>query len=204
MKHEWRKAEKEIYMTKVKPEIAIIPPQQFITIKGQGNPNSEEFATKVQALYAISYTLKMMPRQGIEIDGYYDYTVYPLEGFWTMLDDFKGGEINKDLLVYEIMIKQPDFITTELVAKAKEMAAKKVEASLLEAVNFKTIEDGKVVQMLHKGSFDDEPATFAKMAIFCEANNLVRTDYGHKEIYLSDFRKVTPDKYKTILRTTVK
>lgn len=102
------------------------------------------------------------------------------------------------------MIKQPDFVTDNLVAKAKEMTATKAEASLLEAVYFKTIEEGKVVQMLHKGSFDNEPDSFAKITIFCEENNLVRTDYGHKEIYLSDFRKVTPDKYKTILRVTVK
>ena len=203
MKHEWRKAEKEIYMAKTKPEICMIPPQQFLTIKGQGDPNGAEFSERVGALYALSYALKMMPRKGVEIEGYYNYTIYPLEGFWTMPDDFTGGEIDKDLLIYEIMIKQPDFVTEELVAKAKEMSAKKVASHLLEVVDLKTIDEGQVVQMLHMGSFDEEYLSFEKMVAFCEANKLSRTDYGHKELYLSDIRKVTPDKYKTILRVGV-
>jgi len=167
MKHEWRKAEKEVYMTKTKPEICVIPTQQFLTIKGQGNPNAPEFEEKVGALYAMSYALKMMPKKGISIDGYYDYTVYPLEGFWTMPDDFTGGEIDKNLLCYEIMIKQPDFITEELVTKAKELSVKKVTEPLLASIDFKTIREGKVVQLLHKGSFDEEPASFEKIADFC-------------------------------------
>ena len=91
MKHEWRKAEKEVYMQKLNPVMTFIPPQQFLIIKGQGNPNSEDFAKRIQTLYVLSYTLKMMPRKGVEIVGYYDYTVYPLEGFWTMPDDFTGA-----------------------------------------------------------------------------------------------------------------
>jgi len=204
MKHEWRKAEKKFYMTKTKPEVCPMPAQQFLTIKGQGNPNTSEFAEKVGALYTVSYALKMMPRKGIEIEGYYDYTVYPLEGFWTMPDNFTGGKIDKNLLIYEIMIKQPDFITEKLVIKAKELSAKKVTESLLTAMNFKTIHEEQVVQILHKGSFDEEYLSFEKIAIFCQENGLSRTDHGHKEIYLSDFRKVTPDKYKTILRVSVK
>ena len=202
MKYEWRKVEAE-YMTKAKPEKRLMPPQQFLTIKGQGNQNSPEFAEKVGALYAVSYALKMMPRKGIEVAGYQDYVVYPLEGFWTMPDDFTGGAINKDLLIYEIMIKQPFFVTDALVEKAKEMSVKKVSESLLASLEFKTIDEGEVVQMLHKGSFDEEYLSFEKMALFCEENNLNRTGYHHKEIYLSDIRKVTPDKYKTILRIGV-
>ncbi len=204
MKYEWRKEEKEIYPTKTKPQLCKIPQQQFLTIKGQGNPNDQEFSEKVGALYALSYTLKMMPRKGVEIDGYYDYTVYPLEGFWTMPADFEGGEIDKDLLIYEIMIKQPSFVTEELVEEAKKMAAKKADASLLDSIVLKNTEEGLVVQALHRGSFDEEYQTFEKINEYCVMNQLARTGKEHKEIYLSDFSKVTPDKLKTILRVTVR
>lgn len=203
MKYEWRKAEKDIYGVKSKPQLADIPKQQFLTIKGQGNPNSSEFSEKIGALYALSYTLKMMPRKNIEIEGYFDYTVYPLEGTWTMPDDFGGGEINKDLLIYEIMIKQPEFITEELVASAKEMSKKKVEIELLHQVELKTIEEGSVVQILHIGDFDSEYLSFEKIKEFCIENNLKRTSMAHKEIYLSDVRKVAPEKLKTILRVNI-
>lgn len=203
-KYEWRKEEKEIYMTKIKPQLCTIPKQQFLTIQGQGNPNSVEFSEQVGALYALSYALKMMPRKGADIEGYYDYVVYPLEGFWTMPADFDGEIIDKDLLIYEIMIKQPLFITEDLVKEAKKMAAKKVAKSLLEAVELKTIDEGLTVQVLHKGPFDEEYQSFEKISEFCEKNQLTRIDKGHKEVYLSDFRKVTPDKLKTILRVAVK
>lgn len=203
MKYEWRKAEKDIYGVKSKPQLADIPKQQFLTIKGQGNPNSPEFAEKIGALYALSYTLKMMPRKNVEIEGYFDYTVYPLEGTWTMPDDFGGGEINKDLLIYEIMIKQPEFITEGLVVLAKEMSKKKVEIELLNQVEFKIIEEDSIVQILHVGDFDSEYISFEKINEFCIENNLKRTSMAHKEIYLSDFRKVAPEKLKTILRVNI-
>lgn len=205
MKYEWRKEEKDIYITKTKPQLCRIPKQKFLTIKGQGNPNSPEFSERVGGLFPLAWTLKMMPRKGVEIEGYYDYVVYPLEGYWTMPADFQGGTMDKDLLIYEIMIKQPDFITEELVEEAKRMviAAKKAEPPLLEAIELKTIEEGLVVQVLHKGSFDEEYRSFEKISEFCEENHLIRVGKEHKEIYLSDFKKTAPDKLKTILRVAV-
>src|SRR5690554_5569200 len=110
MKHEWRKHEKELYMPKAKPELVTVPKQKFLMIDGQGNPNSEEFAERVGVLYSLSYAIRMMPKQGYTPEGYFEYTVYPLEGIWDLTE--KGRKLDtldKEELVYTIMIRQPDF-----------------------------------------------------------------------------------------------
>jgi len=205
MKHEWRKHEKNLYVPKSKPELVTVPEQKFFMIKGKGNPNSEEFSEKINVLYSLSYAVRMMPKGGYTPEGYFEYTVYPLEGIWDLTEEGrKLTNLNKDELVYTIMIRQPEFVTEEIIEKAFENVRKKKPHPLLEDVTFGVMEDGLSVQMLHVGSYDEEPQSFEKMNEFIETNSLDKVTLVHREIYLSDARKVEPAKLKTVLRYRVK
>ncbi|MGF7059526.1 GyrI-like domain-containing protein [Brassicibacter mesophilus] len=204
MKHEWKKKEKNLYMPKQNPELITVPKQKFFMIKGKGNPNDKQFSEKIGVLYSLAYAIRMMPKQGYVPEGYFEYTVYPLEGIWDLTEEGKKFEtLNKDELIYIIMIRQPDFVTKEVVDKAFESVRKKKPHPLLDDVTFGTIEDGLSVQMLHVGSCDNEPQSFEVMEEFLINNNLERASLQHREIYLSDARKVEPAKLKTILRYMV-
>jgi len=205
MKYEWRKNEKDLYMPKQKPELVTVPEQKFFMIRGKGNPNGEMFSEKIGVLYSLAYAVRMMPKQGYTPEGFFEYTVYPLEGIWDLTEEGKKLDtLNKDELLYTIMIRQPDFVTEEVVERALKSVRKKKPHPLLNDLTFDLIEDGLSVQMLHVGSYDDESKTFNKMSEFLESNNLERVSLKHKEIYLSDFRKVEPAKLKTVLRYKVK
>ena len=204
MKHEWRKHEKDSYIPKEKPELITVPKHKFLMIDGQGNPNNEEFAEKVGALYSLAYGIRMMPKQGYTPEGYFEYTVYPLEGIWDLSEEGrKLDELNKDELIYTIMIRQPDFVDENIVKMALENVMKKKAHKYLKDVKFDTLEDGLCVQMLHIGPYSDEPETFSKMDEFTIANKLERASLVHREIYLSDVRRVEPAKLKTVLRYKV-
>lgn len=126
MKYEWRKIEKNLYLPKQKPELLTVPTQKFFMIKGQGNPNSDEFSEKIGVLYSLAYAVRMMPKQGYTPEGYFEYTVYPLEGIWDLSEEGRKLEtLNKDELLYTIMIRQPDFVTEEVVQKAFERVRKR-------------------------------------------------------------------------------
>ena len=203
MKHEWKKAEKGIYLPKNKPELVEMPAMNFFTIKGEGNPNSDHFPEYIGVLYSLSYAVKMSPKKNLAPKGYYEYTVYPLEGVWDLKEKAKlnyTGVINKDDLVFKIMIRQPDFVTEEFALEIIEYTKKNKPHKLLDEVVFETFTEGKCLQMLHLGSYDDEPASFKLMEEFAEENRLVRKCKTHREIYLSDARKVEPAKLKTVLR----
>ena len=204
MKHEWRKKEKQYYLPKAKPEIINMEKFKFIQIEGSGNPNSEEFSEKVGALYSIAYAIKMMPKKGINPDGYFDYTVYPLEGIWGLDEEGKKKDVfDKNNLVYNIMIRQPDFVTKEVFDLAVDITKKKKFNKYLDEIEFGSIYEGMCVQMMHIGSFDEEYKTFQLMKEFCYDNNLSIKDKNHREIYISDFRKISPEKLKTVLRYMV-
>lgn len=206
MKHEWRKKEKNLYVPKEVPTYIDVPSFRYITLNGKGNPNNEEFKTKIGLLYSIAYAIRMMPKKGITPDGYFEYTVYPLEGLWSQERDSKqDAELDKDNLNYTVMIRQPDFVTDEVFHKALEIVKQKLKTDepLLKLVELKEIEDGSSVQMLHIGSYDDEPITFNKMKAFISENNMSVRSHIHREIYLSDPRKVSADKLKTVLRYMV-
>lgn len=204
MKFEWRKKEKNLYLPKEKPELITVPKQKFIMINGKGNPNSEDFVERIGLLYSLAYAIKMSPKQGYAPEGYYDYTVYPLEGLWDLTEEGRGkGELDKDQLLYTIMIRQPDFVTEEVVEKAFQQVRKKKPHRLLEEAYFHVIEDGLSVQILHIGSYDDEPRSFKAMKEFIAENNLEIVTLKHREIYISDARKVQKDKLKTVLRYKV-
>jgi len=206
-KHEWRKKEKDIYLPKNTPEVITIPPFKFLTISGAGNPNSPHFSDYITVLYSISYAIKMTLKKTNDLPlGYYDYTVYPLEGIWDINDEAKknySGKLNKDDLVFNLMIRQPDFVSIDYFnAILKGVKIKKPNV-LLDEVKFQTLEEGQCIQMLHVGSYDSEPESFKKMEEFAHKNGLSRKSKIHREIYLSDFRKVAPEKLKTILRFSV-
>lgn len=203
MKHEWRKKEKAVYLPKAKPEIIEIPKYKFLTIKGAGNPNNAIFAACVEALYALSYGIKMCAKKGLEPEGFYDYTVYPLEGIWDISEEAKAsfsGTINKADLVYTLMIRQPEFVDVDLFNTIRTMVLEKKSNKLLENVCFEEITEGKCIQMLHLGSYDNEPESFAIMEAFASEKGVSRLSKVHREIYLSDARKVAPEKLKTVLR----
>lgn len=204
MKHEWRKVEKELYLPKAVPELVTIPKQKFFMVKGKGNPNSDSFAEKIGVLYSLTYAVRMMPKQGFTPDGYFEYTVYPLEGVWDVTEKGRNSEtLNKNELLYTIMIRQPEFVTTDVVAKAFETVRKKKPHPILDEVTFSMLEDGLSVQMLHVGAYDNEPESFKLMNEFMVNQNLEKRLPVHREIYLSDVSKVQPDKLKTVLRYMV-
>lgn len=201
MKHEYKKHEKDLYQPK-SPSLIHVPAMKYIALKGEGNPNSEAFSHKIEALYACAYTIKMFPRNGVIIPDYVDYTVYPLEGVWDL--SLKGRleeTLNKDELVYTIMIRQPDFITEDIfkLAQIKSMY-KNDEIKDIELIQ---TEPSKCVHMMHIGPFDTEPESFRLMEEYCESLGLKRLSKCHREIYLSDFRKTKADSLKTILRIEV-
>lgn len=204
MKHEWRKQEKSIYLPKAKPELIDVPSLNFFVLDGAGNPNDDNFAEAIGVLYSLAYGIKMLPKKGINPEGYFDYSIYPLEGIWDISDEAKAkNSFDKNDFVYHIMIRQPDFVTKALAAEVMDLVKKKKPHPLLEKVSFETITDGLSVQMLHLGSYDDEPESFSKMDEYCQEHGLIRTQLTHREIYLTDARKTAADKLKTVLRYAV-
>jgi len=199
MKYEWKKQEKGLYLPKDTPTVITIPKQKFFAIKGKGNPNEADFSERVSVLYSLAYAVRIMPKSGFTPDGYFEYTVYPLEGVWENTDVSDKGSF-----IYTIMIRQPDFVTAEISEKAFETTKRKKPHPLLAEAFFCEIEDGLSVQMLHNGDYDNEPVSFAKMQVFMSDSGLVRNSNNHREIYLSDATKTDRDKLKTILRYSVR
>lgn len=205
MKFEWRKHEKALYGAKSIPALADIPTQNFIMIKGSGNPNDTDFSDRVGALFSFAYAIKMgyksAATKNILSNEIHDFTVYPLEGIWkqkNVATESDAGKLIKEHLEYTIMIRQPDFITAEMVWDALERVKKKKPDRLYEEIIFDTMHDGKCVEILHTGSYDNEPFSFEQMDRFAKENGLQRITDCHREIYLTNRTK--EDKLKTILR----
>lgn len=201
MKHEYKKQEKELYLPKEYPQVITVPKQKFFCIKGKGNPNDNDFSERIAVLYSLSYAIRMMPKGGYTPEGYYEYTVYPLEGLWDLTEKGRKSDVlNKDELLYTIMIRQPDFVTDEVINKAFEIVRKNKPHPYLDEVYFDEIEDGLSVQIMHIGSYDNEPVSFHKMKQFLLENNYAIKTLVHREIYISDVRKTERDRLKTVLR----
>lgn len=204
MKHEWKKHEKELYGAKKTPALLDVPMQSYIMVSGKGNPNDTDFSDRVAALYALAYAIKMGYKaevtKGASVQ-VHDFAVYPLEGVWKQKDD---SELVKEKLEYTIMIRQPDFITKDMVKDALERTKKKKPLPLLDEIRFDTMMDGVCVEVLHVGPFDDEPASFEKMDQFAEQKGLERNMEFHREIYLNNANRVPKSKLQTILRYQVK
>ncbi len=208
MKFEWKKHEKALYGTKSIPALVDIPKQNFIMMKGSGNPNDTDFSDRVSALYSLAYAVKIgyksTATKNILSNEIHDFTVYPLEGIWKLKNaDTKSAasKLIKENLEYTIMIRQPDFITEEMVCAALERVKIKKPNRLYEKIIFDMIHDGKCVEILHVGSYDNEPSSFEQMDRFAQDNGLQRISDCHREIYLTNSTKA--DKFKTILRYKV-
>lgn len=229
MAFDFKKEMKQFYAPKNKPEIVIVPKANYIAVQGRGNPNEEggTYQKAIGMLYAVAYTLKMSYKSDYKIDGFFEYVVPPLEGFWWQ-DNADGFDLlrcesssknnlgldapncfhysNKSDFNWISVIRLPDFVEERDLEWAKETASqkKKLDCS---SVKFYTVDEGMCVQIMHLGAYDDEPMTIAVMDKFLEENGYENDmDNGrlHHEIYLSDPRKSAPEKWRTVIRHPIK
>ncbi len=208
MAFDFKKEYKEFYLPKNKPQIVTVPRANYIAVRGEGDPNEEGGAYKaaIGVLYAVAYTIKMSKLGDHRIDGFYDFVVPPLEGFWRQngVDGF--DHTNKSAFHWISVIRLPDFVTKADFdwAVAEATGKKKLDCASAE---FLTIDEGLCVQIMHIGAFDNEPATVAVMDAFL-AESGYENDFSatrlHHEIYLSDARRVPPEKWKTVIRHPIK
>jgi len=205
MKHEWKKHDKTLYLPANKPVLLTVPACNYFMLDGKGDPNDRGFAEAIGVLYSLSYGIKMLPRKGTAPDGYYEYSIFPLEGIWDLSEEGKKKTaLDKSELLYTLMIRQPDFVTHALAEAIIAQVKNSKPHPLLDTAVFKRLDEGPSIQMLHLGPYDNEPESFARMEQYCEEQGLVRTSKTHKEIYLNDFRKTQPAKLKTVLRFGVR
>lgn len=208
MAFDYKKEYKEFYMPKNKPEIVKIPPMNYVAVRGKGNPNAEggDYQQAISILYAVAYTLKMSYKTDYKIEGFFEYVVPPLEGFWWQ-DNVQGIDYgNKDAFNWISVIRLPDFISESDFAWAVQTATKKKKIDCSPA-EFLTIDEGLCVQIMHLGSFDSEPATVALMENYLKEQGFVNDlneQRLHHEIYMSDARRVAPEKWKTVIRHPIK
>ena len=208
MAFDFKKEYKEFYLPKAKPELVTVPPMNYIAVRGKGDPNEEEGAYKqaIGLLYGIAYTIKMSKKGSHQIDGYFDFVVPPLEGFWQQSGSNTIDYAHKENFEWISVIRLPDFVTKADFDWAVQEAAAKKKLDF-SPVEFLTVDEGLCVQCMHIGPYDDEPATVAAMDAFVQANGYANdlTDARrHHEIYLSDVRKTVPEKLKTVIRHPIK
>lgn len=208
MAFDYKKEYKEFYMPKNKPEIVDVPEMKFIAVRGKGDPNEEGGAYKasIGLLYGIAFTIKMSKMGARKIEGYFDYVVPPLEGFWWQENTCGIDYGRKEDFCWISVIRLPDFVTEEDFRWAVEEAGRKKQQDF-SVVEFLTIREGLCVQCMHTGAYDDEPATVALMDAFLKDNRYVN-DFSegrmHHEIYLSDARRVAPERLRTVIRHPIK
>lgn len=208
MAFDFKKEYKEFYLPKTKPTLVTVPPMNYLAVRGKGDPNEENGAYQqaIGLLYGVAYTIKMSKKGDHRIEGYFDYVVPPLEGFWQQEGTDAIDYAHKEQFVWVSVIRLPDFVTkADFEWAVQEAAAKKKQD--FSAVEFLTVEEGLCVQCMHIGPYDKEPETVAAMDAFLAANgytNDLTETRRHHEIYLSDVRKTAPDKLKTVIRHPIK
>ena len=208
MAFDFKKEYREFYLPKATPEIVTVPPANYIAVRGEGDPNIEDGAYRqaISVLYAAAYTLKMSYKTDYRIEGFYEYVVPPLEGFWWQKCVRGVDYADKAAFRWISVIRLPEFITRADFDWAVEAASKKKKLDC-SAAEFLTMDEGLCVQIMHLGPFDDEPASVAKMDAYL-AENGYENDLSdmrlHHEIYLSDARKATPEKWKTVIRHPIR
>ena len=208
MAFDFKKEYKEFYMPKGTPSIVTVPKMNYIAVRGSGDPNAEGGAYKesIGLLYGIAFTVKMSKMGDHRIEGYFDYVVPPLEGFWSQ-EGISGIDYShKEKFNWISVIRLPDFVTKADFDWAVEEAARKKKTDFSK-VEFYTYDEGICVQCMHIGPYDDEPVTVEKMHKYMEEQGytLDITDQRlHHEIYLSDVRKVTPERLKTVIRHPIR
>ena len=208
MAFDYKKEYKEFYLPQNEPSIVTVPPMNFIAVRGQGDPNREdgEYQAAMQLLYGVAFTIKMSKMGDHRIEGYFDYVVPPLEGFWWQ-EGVRGIDYaRKDSFQWISVIRLPDFVTKADFDWAIEEAGRKKKSDFSKAY-FMTYDEGLCVQCMHLGPYDDEPATVSQMHAFMEAQGYeldITDSRMHHEIYLSDARKTAPEKLKTVIRHPVR
>lgn len=208
MAFDFKKAYKEYYMPKSKPEIVTVPKANYIAVRGKGNPNLEggAYQQAVSVLYAVAYTIKMSYKTEYRMEGFFEHVVPPLEGFWWQ-DGVDGIDYSdKSTFNWISVIRLPEFVTPKDFDWAVETASKKKNLDCSKA-EFLSMDEGLCVQIMHTGPFDDEPATVRIMDEYLQKSgyeNDLSNSRLHHEIYLSDARKVAPEKWKTVIRHPIK
>lgn len=208
MAFDFKKEFKELYMPKNKPVIVTVPMANYIAVRGKGDPNQSDgdYQRAISVLYAVAYTLKMSYKSDYKIDGFFEYVVPPLEGFWWQ-DGVDGVDYSdKSAFNWISVIRLPDFVAQKDFDWAVRTAEKKKKLDCSSA-EFFTVDEGLCVQMLHTGSYDDEPQTVEVMDSYLKENgyaNDLSPQRLHHEIYLSDARKTPPEKLKTVIRHPIK
>lgn len=204
MAFDFKKEYREFYLPKGKPEIIQIPPMHYVAVRGAGDPNvpGGTYQQALQTLYTLSYTLKMSYKAGYQMDGFFEYVVPPLEGFWWQEGSERLDYGHKERFHWISVIRLPDFVTEQDLQWAKATAAQKKGLDCTGAEFFR-VEEGLCVQCMHLGSYDEEPATVEKMDAYLTENgycNNLTSSRLHHEIYLRDVRKTAPEKLKTVIR----
>ena len=208
MAFDYKKEYKEFYMPANKPSIVTVPKMNYIAVRGKGNPNDEsgEYKDSIGLLYAIAFTIKMSYKGSHKIDGYFEYVVPPLEGFWWQEGSDTIDYANKNGFNFISLIRLPDFVTKADFDWAVREATNKKKADFSK-VEFLTYVEGVCVQCMHVGSYDDEPKTVALMHEYMAVNGYaldISESRYHHEIYLSDPRKCAGEKLKTVVRHPIK
>lgn len=208
MAFDFKKEYKEFYMPKNKPEIITVPKANYIAVRGKGDPNEVggAYQQAISVLYAVAYTLKMSYKTDHKIEGFFEYVVPPLEGFWWQDGKDRIDYTDKASFNWISVIRLPEFITQKDFEWAVETATKKKKLDCSSA-ELMTIDEGLCIQIMHLGPFDDEPATIALMDEYLDKNGYVNDITNtrlHHEIYLSDARRVVPEKWKTVIRHPIK
>ena len=208
MPFDFKKEYKEFYLPKAAPQIVTVPRANYIAVRGQGDPNAEggAYQDAIGVLYAVAYTLKMSYKSDHKIDGFFEYVVPPLEGFWWQEGPAGVDYRDKSAFHWISVLRLPDFVTEKDLAWAVETASKKKKLDC-SAAEFLTVEEGLCVQIMHLGPFDDEPRSVALMDAYVRENgyvNDISETRLHHEIYLSDARKTPPEKYKTVIRHPIR
>ena len=208
MAYDFKKEQKKFYMPGKTPELVTVPAANYLAVSGPGDPNKEDgsYQQAIAVLYAVAYTLKMSAKSGRRMEGFFEYAVPPLEGFWRQKGRDNVDYSHKDSFCWTSVIRLPDFVSPEDLDWAVRTASEKKKLDWSPAV-FLTVEEGLCVQIMHTGPFDSEPASVALMDQFLRENGYVN-DIGetrlHHEIYLSDPRRTAPERRKTVIRHPVR
>lgn len=208
MPFDYKKEYKEFYLPKNKPSVVEVPSMNYIAVRGKGDPNQEggEYKAAMGLLYGLAFTIKMSKLGDHKIDGYFDYVVPPLEGFWWQDASDEIDYAHKESFQWISLIRLPDFVTKADFDWAVAEATVKKKSDFSKA-EFFTYDEGLCVQCMHIGSYDDEPQTIALMKDFLSENGFetdISKDRYHHEIYLSDARKVPPERRKTVIRLPIR
>lgn len=205
-KLDYKKEYKDLYLPGRKPALIDVPEMRFLMVDGQGEPGGRQYLAALQALYSLSFTIKMSKMSGRQPEGYFEYVVPPLEGLWSFPGGTFGLSSPREEWLWTSMIRQPKFVTGDVFRWAVEECRRKKPEIDLSRVRFESFPEGLCVQIMHIGPYAEEPTSIALLQTFMQENGLKQlsgSTHRHHEIYLSDPRRTAPERLKTVLRLPV-